>query len=117
MNFSLLIYLGPRALEERRDPQKLAAYMAPWMAYVRAVQQAGVHVGGAGLELTEAATTVRLQDGRLEIQDGPFAETKEQLAGFFVIEATDLDAALKWAARCPVLPGDAVEVRPCLPSE
>lgn len=115
MNYSLLIYLGSQALEMRRDPTQKATYFAPWFAYAQAVQDAGIRVGGAGLELPETATTVRLKDGRCEVQDGPFAETKEQLAGFFVIDVPDLDAALEWAARCPVLPGDAVEVRPCLP--
>jgi hypothetical protein len=84
------------------------------MAYTQAVQDAGIRVGGAGLELPEIATTVRLKNGQREVHDGPFAETKEQLAGFFIIDVPHLDVALDWAARCPVMPGDAIEVRPCL---
>jgi hypothetical protein len=55
-----------------------------------------------------------LKNGQREVHDGPFAETKEQLAGFFIIDVPHLDVALDWAARCPVMPGDAIEVRPCL---
>jgi hypothetical protein len=114
MNYALLIYIGPQAQAMRHDPQQHAAYFPPWMAYAHAIRDAGIHVGGAGLELPETATTVRIRDGQRDVQDGPFAETKEQLAGFFLIDVPDLDKALDWAARCPVLPGDVVEVRPCL---
>ncbi|TXT20448.1 MAG: YCII-related protein, partial [Gallionellaceae bacterium] len=71
-------------------------------------------VGGAGLQPPETATTLRLRDGQRRVQDGPFADVKEQLGGFFIIEAPNLDAALEWAARFPQRPGQAVEVRPNL---
>ena len=73
----------------------------------------GVFVGGAGLQPPETATTLRFEDD-LHIQDGPHAETAEQLGGFFIIDVPDLDAALEWAARAPRIPGRIVEVRPNL---
>ncbi len=75
---------------------------------------AGVFVSGAGLEKPETATTVKLVGGQRQVQDGPYADTKEQLGGFFIINVPNLDAALGWAARCPVEPDDVIEVRPNL---
>jgi hypothetical protein len=80
---------------------------------VQALHEAGVHVAGAGLQLPETATTVTLGDQR-RVQDGPYADTKEQLGGYFVINVPNLDAALEWAARIPAAPGSAIEVRPNL---
>lgn len=71
-------------------------------------------VGGAALQPPSAATTVRQQNGKQHVQDGPYADTKEQLGGYFVIEVPDLDKALEWAARCPAAAAGAVEVRPNL---
>jgi hypothetical protein len=73
---------------------------------------AGVFVGGAPLKDTGTATTVRLKDGRRLVQDGPFAEAKEQLGGFVILDVPSLDAALEWAARCPTAATGVVEVRP-----
>jgi hypothetical protein len=83
--------------------------MGAFVPYLRALQDAGVLVTRAGLQGPDTATTLRLEGGRRLVQDGPYAETKEQLAGIFVIDVPDLDTALEWAARCP---GTAVEVRP-----
>jgi hypothetical protein len=77
--------------------------------------QAGVIVRGDGLHGPQVATTVRVRDGKRMVQDGPFADTKEQLGGYFVIEVADLDAALEWAARAPSATYASVEVRPVLP--
>lgn len=68
-------------------------------------------VGGAGLQLPDTATTLKLDDGRRLVQDGPYADTKEQLGGFYIINVPDLDAALEWAARIPAAPGSVIEVR------
>jgi hypothetical protein len=76
---------------------------------------AGVYVGGEPLHAPETGTTVRHRDGRKQIQDGPYASTKEQLAGFIVLELPSLDAALEWASRCPATSVGAVEVRPLAP--
>lgn len=77
-----------------------------------AVRDAGIFKNGAGLGPPEIATTVRAQNGKRAVQDGPYADTKEQLGGFFIIEAPDLDTALDWAARYPAGPSGVVEVRP-----
>ena len=70
--------------------------------------------GGAGLQPPQQATTIRHQDGTQRVQDGPYAEAKEQLGGYYVIDVPDLDQALAWAARCPAASTGAVEVRPNL---
>ena len=113
MNYALLIYLGSQALAMRRDPKQLAAYLTPWMAYARAVVEAGIHVGGTGLELPETATTVRLQDGQRNVQDGPFAETKELVGGRALMECRDQAEAVEWTKRFLAIVGDGESmVRP-----
>jgi hypothetical protein len=77
--------------------------------------QAGVIVNGDGLQGPHTATTVRIRDGKRLVQDGPFADAKEQLGGYFVIEVPDLDTALEWAARAPSAATASVEVRPVMP--
>jgi hypothetical protein len=86
--------------------------MAAYGAYHQAMTQAGVIVGGERLRPSSAATTVRTTNGKTQVLDGPYAETKEQLGGYFVIEAPNLDAALSWAERCPGAAHGVVEVRP-----
>ena len=81
-----------------------------------ALQAAGVFVGGAGLESPQAATTVSVRDGKRQVHDGPYAETKEFLAGFAIIDVPNLDVALEWAARHPAAGHSSVEVRPLLGS-
>lgn len=83
-----------------------------WGAYTRALLEAGVMVGGEALHPAHTATTIRVKDGQREVQDGPYAETKEQFGGFYVIDVPDLDTALEWAARNPAAASGAVEVRP-----
>ncbi|HEX6815582.1 MAG TPA: YciI family protein [Gemmatimonadaceae bacterium] len=114
MQFALLIYESPSAFAARKndDPDP---YIGAWRAYYKAIVDAGVYVGGDALEVPEAATTVRLTNGARRVQDGPCAETKEQLAGICVLELSSLDAALDWAARCPAAALGAVEVRPLAP--
>lgn len=114
MNYSILIYENAAGFALRTDPEKAQAYGAAWGAYSKALQDAGVVVGGAGLELPDTATTVRLHDGKRQVQDGPYADTKEQLAGFYIVNVPNLDTALDWAARVPGAPGSVIEVRPNL---
>lgn len=83
-----------------------------WTAYTRALHEAGVLVYGAGLASPSTATAVRRREGRRLITDGPFAETKEHLIGFYVLDVPDLDTALLWAARVPNVRTGVVEVRP-----
>ncbi len=90
MQYTLMFYLGPEEFEERSHPEKQKKFYAAFMPYMKAMQEAGIYVTGAGLQPPSAATTVRLRNGERMVQDGPFADTKEQLGGFAVIEAPDL---------------------------
>ena len=112
MRYALLVYETEAGVKERSDPE----YQAAYKAYIKAIYEQGVAIGGSGLQdAATTATTFRLVGGERQIQDGPFAETKEQLAGFFLIDVPDLDKALEWAARCPsTARGGIVEVRPAL---
>jgi len=115
MKYAMLIYQTPEAFEARKNGDDDPSVGA-WRAYYRALVDSGAYVGGDPLHVPETATTVRLKDGRRHIQDGPYANTKEQLAGFAILELPSLDAALEWAARCPELQrAGAVEVRPLAP--
>ncbi|MGF6755002.1 YciI family protein [Paraburkholderia sp. GAS334] len=113
MNFTMLLYETPEGFARRTDPdaEKREAYHAAWPRYVQALSEAGVFVTGAGLQPPGNATTVTIGDPR-RVQDGPYADTKEQLGGFFMIDVPNLDAALEWAARIPAAPGCVIEVRP-----
>ncbi len=115
MQYTILIYEPEADFALRNDPEQAPAYWGGWTAYSQALVQAGVMVGGNGLLPYHTATTVRLRDGLRQVQDGPYADTKEQLGGYFVIEVDDLDAALDWAARCPASATGVVEVRPVMP--
>jgi hypothetical protein len=116
MNYTILIYESAADFAARTDPEKQQAYWASWPPYKKALVDAGVFVSGAGLQSPGDATTVKMRDGKRLVQDGPYADTKEQLGGFFIINVPNLDAALGWAARCPASAGGMVEVRPCLPT-
>lgn len=114
MQFALLIYESPEAFASRKsegnDP-----YTGAWRAYHKALVEAGAFVGGDPLEVPETATTIRIRQGKRGVQDGPYADAKEQLGGFTIVELPSLDAALEWAARCPAASYGVVEVRPLAP--
>ena len=114
MQFALLIYHTPQEFAMRENDYD-HPHLGAWRAYYKALVEAGVYVGGNALELPETATTVRLQDGKRHVQDGPYAETKEQLGGFILLEVPTIDTALEWAARCPGASIGTVEVRPLSP--
>jgi hypothetical protein len=114
MQFALLIFESPEAFATRKAPES-NPYLGAWRAYYKTIVEAGIYVGGDPLEVPETATTVRVMEGKRRVQDGPFADTKEQLAGFMILELPSLDAALDWAARCPAASTGAVEVRPLAP--
>lgn len=97
-----------------RDSAKGPEYKAGWAAYIKALYETGMVKNGHGLHSGDTATTVRVRGGSRQVQDGPFADSKEQLGGYFVIEAPDLDTALDWAARAPCAGTGGVEVRPIL---
>lgn len=110
MQYMLLIY---------EDDAARVANMDEWMptcaAYVEAMKKAGIYIAGERLRGAAAATTVRVAEGKTRVVDGPYAEAKEQLGGFHLIDVPDLDAALAWAARCPSASRGTVEVRPVWP--
>lgn len=112
MKYALIIHESPAGQSLRNGPEA-GAYWAGWIAYGKALTDAGVMTGGAGLQGPETATTVQLSPGGHKVQDGPHASSKEILGGFYLIDVPDLDAALKWAARVPA-PNGVVEVRPLL---
>ncbi|MCG2584929.1 YciI family protein [Massilia sp. TS11] len=114
MHYSIMIHETEAGFAARHDPAQADAYWSGTMAYLQALKEAGIFVAGAGLQPPASATTIRFSDGRPQVQDGPFADTKEQLGGFFIISVPDLDQALDWAARFPQRPGVVVEVRPNL---
>lgn len=113
MKYSILIYDAPES-RAQFDGAKGAAYMAQWQPFIQALTDAGVYVTGAGLQPADNATTLRFNGDTRQIQDGPYADTKERLGGFYLIDVPDLDSALEWAARTPRLQGQAFEVRPNL---
>ena len=97
---------------QNRTPEDQAETLAAYAAFNQALSAEGRLVASARLALSEAARTVRTKGGKSVVMDGPFAETKEQVAGFYLIEAEDMDAAVAWAARCPASSHGTVEVRP-----
>ena len=117
MKYMFLLY-GDESRWIDVTPEELQQVMQAYEAFSREVTEAGVFVSGEPLEVTSAATTVRVRDGEPVISDGPFAETREQLGGFYLLECPDLDAALAWAAKVPDLgEGGCVEVRPVMDYE
>jgi hypothetical protein len=111
MQYMLLIYSDPSAFESMTEDDAKKA-MAAYTAYSEALRQSGHHVAADRLKNTATATTVRVANGKTEVLNGPYAETKEQLGGYFLIDVPDLDAAISWAARCPGASHGSVEVRP-----
>ena len=111
MQYLLTLYAeeaGFQRMTKEQQQQGMAAYMA----YTEALKQAGAYVGSNRLQPIATATTVRTVEGKTQVLDGPYADTKEQLGGYFLIDAPDLDAALSWAARCPGSQHGVIEVRP-----
>jgi hypothetical protein len=111
MHYMLLIYAN-EAAAQGASKEMMEQTLAAYGAYTQAMIKAGVHVRGDRLRPTAVATTVRVADGKTQVLDGPYAETKEQLAGYYLIDVPDLDAALSWAARCPGAGRGTIEVRP-----
>jgi hypothetical protein len=96
-------------------PEQMQALMDPWAEFDRQLVEAGAFVAGEALQPSSTATTVKASEsGDRTVTDGPFAETKEQLGGFYLIECADLDAALEWAQKVPMGSGGSVEVRPAM---
>ena len=118
MKYAILIYdentVNP---DVDPDPALWGQVMAEYNAFTKAINEAGVNLGGEALQQASTATTVQVKDGQMLTTDGPFAETKEGLGGFYILECQDLDEALSWAAKCPGSWYGKVEVRPVMTFE
>jgi len=114
LQYSLLIFESPEGFRQRTDPQAAPTYWSGVTHYLSLLREAGVFVGGAGLEPPETARSLVIDEGRHVVQDGPYADVKEQLGGLFLIDVPTMTDALGWARRFPLRPGQIVEVRPTL---
>jgi hypothetical protein len=111
MKYILMDYVGEAGWPKLTKDEK-EHWLGAYRAYMEAMAKAGVLKDSRGLHPTSAATTVRVLNGKTQVLDGPYAESKEQLGGFHIIEVADLDGAIAWAARSPTALHGAVEVRP-----
>ncbi|MCU0308345.1 MAG: YciI family protein [Thermoleophilia bacterium] len=113
MKYMILIYSDPAAGPAEGSPEMQAEF-GQWMALTQELAESGQMVGGDALHPVQAATTVRVRDGEAVLTDGPFAETKEHLGGYYIVDVPDLDAATAWAARMPNAHYGSIEVRPVM---
>jgi hypothetical protein len=113
----LLLLFGDESSWENMSEEEGQAEMAAYEVYGREAVEAGVFVAGEGLQPTSTATTMRIVGGDRVLTDGPFAETKEQLGGFYVLDCKDLNDALAWAERCPASGNGSIEIRPVMDYE
>jgi hypothetical protein len=116
MQYMLLIYSNEKEWD-KLSPEVMGEWMGEYHAFTESIVKSGNYKAGEPLQPTTTATTVRIRDGKTQITDGPFAETREQLGGFYWIEAKDLDQALQIAARIPSARVGSIEVRPIMPME
>lgn len=114
MQYMLILAANPDAWE-LNDPAEGDGVIDDWALYTRALHDAGVLVAGHGLHGIDTTTTVRVRAGDVVLTDGPFTDTKEHLIGYYIIDCTDLDEALTWAAKVPNVRIGSVEVRPVMP--
>jgi hypothetical protein len=113
----MLIFVEDDSSFAAREDERAQEYWASWTAYVGELTASGIVRSAAALQPSSTASTVRVRDGRRTVQDGPFADSKEALGGFFVIDVPDLDAALEWAEKSPSSKYGSTEVRPVLPMQ
>ena len=112
----MLIFQEPISeFSKRTDPANATVNMAAWGAYIGALHGAVTVINGHGLLSPQMGTTVRVRDGKRLVQDGPYADAKEHLGGYFVIDVPSLDVALAWAEKAPSAMTGSVEVRPVMP--
>lgn len=111
----MLMYCETAAEQARaEDPSQAEAYWGAWTAYIDAIEASGLVRGGNGLQPPHTASTVRVVDGQRQVHDGPFADTREHLGGYFILDCDTLEVALAWAARAPCATAGSVEVRPVM---
>jgi hypothetical protein len=110
MRFMLLLYANEQG-GLSLPPEEMAMWMEKMSAYGQALEKAGAFISTSGLGITANARTIHLENGELKVHNGPFAETKEQLGGYYLIEAKNMDAAQQWAAKCPAAIWGHIEIR------
>jgi hypothetical protein len=113
MRYALLIYASEQEWANQSEEQGQAQFQE-YMAFTKDIVDRGIYQSGEALQATATATTVRVRDGETLTTDGPFAETKEQLGGYYVVEAKDLDEAIEIATRIPDVRRGSIEVRPVM---
>ena len=113
MQYLFLIYQNEK-LGDGLPEAKQQEVFAAWMSYTEDLKKAGIMKAGDALQPIATATSVRVRDGKRSTTDGPFAETKEQLGGYYLVDCKDLDEAIHWAARCPGALDGTIEVRPVM---
>lgn len=111
MRYLLMIYTNEQA-DADRTPEQQEANMGAYFAFTNEVREAGVYVGGEALQPTPTATSVRVRNGQTSTTDGPFAETKEQLGGYYMLDCENLDQAIAYAAKIPGAKDGCIEIRP-----
>jgi hypothetical protein len=111
MQYLLLLHVNESGWSQL-TPEQQAQGTAAYMAYGEALRKAGTFVGSNRLKPSSNATTVHIDNGKTQVLDGPYTDTKEQIGGYYLIDVPDLDQALSWAARCPAASHGVVEVRP-----
>jgi hypothetical protein len=111
MRYLLLIYTS-EAEDAKRTPEEREANMGEYYAFTNAIREAGVMEGGEALHPINTATTVRVRNSQTTTTDGPFAETKEQLGGYYMLDCENLDQAIEWAAKIPGAKDGSIEIRP-----
>ena len=111
MQYLLMLYTRESDWDGQSAEQRQQG-MAAYTAFTEALRKSGAFVGANRLQGVSTATTVRVGSGKTQVLNGPYADSKEQFGGYYLIEASDLDAALSWAARCPAASHGVVEVRP-----
>ncbi len=114
MQYLLLLYVNEKDFEAIPEAERKPR-LDEYTRFTRELKESGALLGSNRLQSVTTATTVRVADGKLQMTDGPYAEAREQLGGYFLIEAKDLDEATKIAARCPTAKHGAVEIRPIWP--
>ena len=110
MKVAILAFEATEDFAKRDDASAYEAYMAPWIVYSNALSDAGVLESGGALQQPHAATTISVRDGERHIEDGPYADAKEQLGGYFLLDVPNMEAAKDWAAKCPAAATGRVEV-------
>lgn len=113
MKYTLFLYNDESSFA-RTPPEVMQQVQAAYQAYTQSLAQAGVLVAADWLKPSATATTLTLRGGSRQVQDGPYADSKEQLGGYYVIDVPDLDAALAWAEKCPAAAHGIVELRPSM---